>query len=118
MKLLVKLGYNDQLAFPAEKSGTISEAFSTGTRVTESGYGDARTFKPTSDSTISFEIVPDEFLLEKAEPLVELQSQKAYSEKKWLDEYYAHGETKKQLREAQDKLASLKTAVTCEASPF
>ena len=118
MKLVVKLDYSNSLVFPAEKSGAIVEAFSTGTRVYDSGCGENRTLKPNTDSTISFEFVEDAVLLEKEAPFEALQKQKKESDNKWLEEYRLRVDAQNKVKELEARLASLKTAVTADESPF
>jgi hypothetical protein len=109
MKLVVKLDYNRSIVFPAEQSGVLVPALSTGTFYTQdySSHG----YKLTDDSPLEFVFEPDEKFGERPEPLVALQKQRDESEKKYLEMWSTGQEYQKKIKELETKLDQFKQTV-------
>lgn len=113
MKILVKLDYSNGIVFPAEQAGVIASTFATGQHVSNV-YGKGKYHWELTDTHMEMELIPDESLAPLPEPLAVLAKTAEDASDRWLQEYNKRVAVEKKVKELEDKLAALKTAVSEE----
>lgn len=116
MKLIVKLDYSHYLVFPAEQAGIIVGAFASG-QPANTAYKDGKSrYELTAKEPLEFSIVEDTEFEPVPEPIEAVQKAQKAATDQWLAEYNRRIAAEKKVNELQEKLDSLKTAVTSETA--
>lgn len=103
MKVLIGLGYSQFICIDGANAGPVLAALGTASLLTKEGYGCNEAYKP-AESALSIEVVDDAKIKPAEEPVKQIQRNAAEAEKRWLEEYREHQETKKALDALKERM--------------
>jgi hypothetical protein len=114
MKLVIKFGYNKNLAIAIDDMGIVLRAFSEGVSVESKGYGAETKYTVKEKTPFEFSLVDDAMFEVTPEPIVAVQERAKTAEGRYYKEYTARVAAEKERDEIKETLAKLKATVAGE----
>ena len=114
MKLIVKTDYSNALVFPVESAGAIVTAFMTGEHAQQVYKNGKNHWEMKAADPLEVQLVAESEFAPMPEPLEKLAKTAEDASARWLDEYNRRTKAEAKVKELEDKLAALKTAVSEE----